>query len=600
MKKRDGWFWNTVLYEICLFFILSTAVYADFYDAEPHRLTGRLWLVAAGVLTLAPLVLRHIRARQPKARPASGRMSPRVFRIICFGCSLAVLGFCFLAVNPGGFDGDPLTQLEQVITGEYDDYFPVLHSLIAFWFPLWVTGGWFPSIILFQILLFSLALTCVCDTVRMYSRPCWGFLSLGVILANPITQSYLMYGYKDETFGICAMLLCCMNARILFSGGEWLKKPARLAAFAALLAVTSLVRYNGFLFAVPCALSAAICVSRKRALAFAAAALALFAAVRWPLSSALGVRTGSGRSSQTMGLPMSVLGGAVTYRPEKLDEELLDFAYRVAPREVWEEKYEWGVYNWVDWDSRTNGDLLAETGFFGALKYMFRALAEAPKESLKALIETTSIVYGVIPDHLANGTVFFAGEHLGLREAGIPWMREIMDRYRAVIALIAPHSFLHSGVTLLILLTALLAIHPLNRRESLKYIVPVMSVFCYNLVTMFVLYSWWDGGRFFHYSLWVLPVLLVMLTGHAPEGAIAEAAIHPGTFFRGIFQRSSRALPAKTAIPERTFVRGIFCRSSRALPAEAAKQTGHAQGDSSAKAAVPGKPKPDRRERKAD
>ena len=28
---------------------------------------------------------------------------------------------------------------------------------------------------------------------------------------------------------------------------------------------------------------------------------------------------------------------------------------------------------------------------------------------------------------------------------------------------------------------------------------------------MLLLFSWWDGARFFHYSLWVAPVLLVML-----------------------------------------------------------------------------------------
>ena len=212
-----------------------------------------------------------------------------------------------------------------------------------------------------------------------------------------------------------------------------------------------------------------------------------------------------------MGLPMAVIGGAVTYRPEKLDEELLDFAYSVAPREVWEEKYTWGVFNWVDWDPRSNHQALAEAGFGGALKYMLRAFREAPKESLKALIETTDIAYGLMPDKLADGRVFMAGGDLGVVKLGIPWMESAMDGYRNLLYILAPHSFLHSGVTLLLLLTFGLARWPLRRKESWKRIVPALSVFAYNLVTMGVLFAWWDGARFFHYSLWVAPALLVIL-----------------------------------------------------------------------------------------
>ena len=527
VKKRSGWTLNAILYGAWLFFVLGTAVYAEYYDAELHRLTGRLWMALAGAAVFSPMVLGRVRKWTPKRRRFGSGLSPWAFRGICFGCSLAVLGFCFLAVNPGGFDGDPVKQLRQALTGEYNDFFPVLHTLIAFRLPLALTGGWFPSVILFQILLFSAALTYLCGTVRKYADTVWAFASLALILANPITQSYLMYGYKDETFGICAMVLVCFNARILFSGGEWLKKPAHLAAFSAVLAVTSIVRHNGILFAVPCLAGAALCVSPKRTLAAAGAFLALFAGIRGPLYSAIGVEKAEDRSSQTMGLPMSVIGGAVTYRPEKLDGELLEFAYGVAPREVWEEKYTWGVYNWVDWDPRGNHQLVADAGMAGVLKYMFRAFREAPKESLKALIETTDSTYGVVPDELADGAVYLAGEELGLQDRSVPWMKRIMYGWRSLMYVLAPHSFLHSGVTLLALLTVLLARWPLNRLGSWRRIVPVLSVFAYNLVTMLVLFSWWDGARFFHYSLWAAPVLLVMLVRPEGEEKTGEA-VSPG------------------------------------------------------------------------
>ena len=86
-----------------------------------------------------------------------------------------------------------------------------------------------------------------------------------------------------------------------------------------------------------------------------------------------------------------------------------------------------------------------------------------------------------------------------------------MEWYRGLIYLMAPHAFLHSGVTLFLLMTFAMARWPLNRKGSWKRLMPVLSIFVYNLGTMLMLFAWWDGARFFHYSLWVAPVLLVML-----------------------------------------------------------------------------------------
>lgn len=521
LEKKPCWKLNTVLYGLWVFFVLGTGIYTSHWDVMPWRLIGRYWMLLAAVLVLAPLLLQKIRYWQPRKHRTGAGLSPWVFRTICFGCSLAVLGFCFLAVNPGGFDGDPVNQLRQALTGNYNDFLPVLHTLIAFNLPLALTGGWIPSIILFQILLFSAVLTYLCETVRQYADTFWAFLSLAVILLNPITQSYLMYVYKDDTFGMCAMLLVCMNARILFSRGAWLKKPIHLVCFSLLLALTCLVRYNGILFALPCLAGAALCCSWKRSLAAGCAALLLIIGIKGPLFSAMGVEKAEDRSGQTLGLPMSVIGGAVTYRPEKLDGELLDFAYRVAPREVWEEKYTWGVYNWVDWDPRSNHEAVAEAGAAGVLKYMFRAFREAPKESLKALLETADISFGLMPDDQTDGRVFIAGADLGVKDMHIPWMARLMEQYRGFLYLVAPHSFLHSGWALFLLLTFGLARCPLNRKWSWKRILPVLSIFAYNLGTTLMLSSWWDGARFFHYSLWVLPVLLIILVRGSAEGETA-------------------------------------------------------------------------------
>jgi hypothetical protein len=125
------------------------------------------------------------------------------------------------------------------------------------------------------------------------------------------------------------------------------------------------------------------------------------------------------------------------------------------------------------------------------------------------------VVYNIVPDKLPQGGVFI-NEYIhevgpGLTYRGNPKIKDIMDAYRQVSYTLFPHGFLHSGVSLLMLITLMMARWPLNRKESWIRILPALSIFAYNFGTMFMLTSWQDGARFFHYSLWVMPVLAVML-----------------------------------------------------------------------------------------
>ena len=514
-ERKPAWKLNSVIYGLYVIFVLGTAAYINFAELELHRLLARIWMIAGGAALMGPLLLRFLREKTWKPHRLGEGMNDWVFRGICFFCTLGVLVFYFLGVNPGGLDGDPVTQLRQALSGEYNDLHPVLHTLLVFTLPLKLTGGWAPSIVLCQIVVFSAALTFMCETVRRYGDTLWAFLVLAVNLANAFNQGMLMFPFKDETFGICAMVTACLNVRILFSKGEWLRKPLHLIFFAVMLALTSIVRHNGIIFALFCALGAFLCVPRKRGLAVLGAAAALFLCVKGPLYALLKVEYPSTRSNQILGLPMSTMGGAVKYAPEKLDQETLDFAYAVAPKELWESDYVWGDFTWVEWNSPTSAETMTEAGAAGTVHYMLKAFRQAPKECLKALIRTTDVVYNIVPDKLPQGGVFI-NQYIhevgpGLTYQGIPWIKDVMDWYRQISYTLFPHGFLHSGVSLMILMTLMMAGWPLNRKESWLRIVPVLSVFAYNFATMFMLTSWQDGARFFHYTLWVLPPLAVIL-----------------------------------------------------------------------------------------
>ena len=544
-KRESSWRLNSVLYTLYVIFVLGTAVYTNYAELELHRMLARLWRVVAGAFLLCPLLLQYLREKTWKYHRLGEGMNGWVFRGICVLCTMGVLVFYFLGVNPGGLDGDPVTQLRQALSGEYNDLHPVLHTLLVFTLPMKLTGGWAPSIVLCQIVLFSAAMTFVCETVRKYADTLWAFLVLILNLANAFNQGMLMFPFKDETFGICAAVLVCLNVRILFSKGEWLRKPIHLVLFAVMLTLTSIVRHNGILFAVFCALGAFLCVPWKRGFAMFGVAALLFLFVKWPLYALLKVEYPETRSNQILGLPMSTLGGAVKYAPEKLDQETLDFAYAVAPKELWESDYIWGDFTWVEWKSPTSAEVMTQAGATGTVHYMLKAFQQAPRECLKALIRTTDVVYNIVPDKLPQGGVYI-NEYIhevgpGLTYHGIPWIKDMMDQYRQISYTLFPHGFLHSGVSLLILMTLMLAKCPLNRKKSWLRIVPVLSVFAYNFGTMFMLTSWQDGARFFHYTLWVLPALTIILIHREPNQGDDDLS--------GLHSDEPEILPEQTAEP---------------------------------------------------
>ena len=142
--KKQIWTLNTVIYGLWVLLVLGSGLYISHWDAMPWQLVGRFWMLLAGIGVLCPLLLKKIREWKPRKHGFGSRLSPWAFRGICFGCSMAVLGFCFLGVLPGGFDGDPRMQTLQVLSGRYNDYYPVAHTLLAFKLPLLLTGDGFP------------------------------------------------------------------------------------------------------------------------------------------------------------------------------------------------------------------------------------------------------------------------------------------------------------------------------------------------------------------------------------------------------------------------------------------------------------------------
>ena len=488
----------------------------------------RFVFICALCAAVCPLMLRS--ARRLDAADSIGKslssppsVSARALRAAFFALPLAVFLLKYIIYYPGGFTDDSIDQYTQTLTGAYDDWHPVLHTLLFFRLPLALSGGWAGSVVLFQILLFSGTLYYSLSTVQRCAGTRWALGALAFILLNPATGNIAMFPWKDVAFAMGALTLVTFMLRLRFTDGKWIKSPLNAAAFALVLALTSLMRHNAILFTVPFMFAAAFMMAPKRALAVCLCALALVFGVKWPLYSALGVTSPGKRAAESMGLPMNVIGAAVTGSPETLGADILEFAYAFAPEEVWRECYVCGRLNSVKWHPLTDTGTVDRYGAPKVLDMAFRCLWQAPKESIMALIKLTGVAYTVYDDYSFIPIPKISRNTLGIEPGGVPALQAANRLVSKGAALVFPWLFTCAGAVHLALLTLILAKFRLSRFGHWKRIFPALPLFSYNFGTALLLYDASDSARLFFYTFIVAPSLLVLLLDNRHENIAPDA-----------------------------------------------------------------------------
>ncbi len=447
------------------------------------------------------------RAEFPRPRNSSGRG----FRVLCFVLPLAVFLLYYLAYYPGSFSVDSFNQYQQVLTNQYNDWHPVLQTLLAFKIPLLMTGGWVGSIMLFQVLAFAAALGYSFCIMEGIAGRRFTLVAMAYILLNPLTGNIATYPWKDTTFAIGALLSVAFAVRIFDTGGSWLRRKCNFALFVAVLAVTTVCRHNGILFTIPLLSAVFLQLDRKRVLALTLAVAAAVLLVKGPLYAALQVEKPENRQVEALGLPMTIIGGAVTMAPEKTDPDILDFAYQIAPKEVWEKSFHRGSFNSVKFESSSGLSVIEEYGTGKVLDMTWRCIRNTPYVSAVSVLTLTEGLYAFTGRNPASITpAVNGGNPYGIELSPIiPGALELINAAQSYITKFLPHVFLYYGAAHLVLVLTVLAKCRLNRLRDWKKILFVLPVFCYNYGTAVLLSGYDDIPRFFYYTLPVLPVLLL-------------------------------------------------------------------------------------------
>ena len=508
MRCPDGKKANSILLAVYLSFVLISQIVVNTeHFIGPYLVIGSFLAVIISACA-APFLISRFSALSLPGK-GCGRTGGRMPRFCLYGIPLMILIFYYTAYYPGAFAVDSIDQYQQALTDQYNDWHPVLHTLIAFKLPMLVSGGWVGSFALFQILIFAVSLGYCFQTINQYAGKGFTVASMFFVLANPLTGNTAVFPWKDTAFAIGAMLLMTFSLQIFMTKGEWMTSWTHLAAFAAVFVVTTIVRHNAILFTIPLLFAVLFQISPKRFLILLLAIVSLFCTIKGPLYKALKVENPDKRQVETLGLPMTIIGAAVTYEPSKMDDEVLRFAYQIAPAEVWEKNYSYGNFNAVKWLSETDTDVIEDYGRERVIRMAFSCFKKAPSVCLKSLVKLTEGIYTITDPHPVSISPGIARNTYGISFLSPEFLRYLPNTYNFFVQDLFPRIFLFYGVLHLVVVISALAKSSLSSVSDWKTLLFPLPMFLYNYGTSLLLTGNDDSPRFFFYSVLLFPILLI-------------------------------------------------------------------------------------------
>lgn len=320
----------------------------------------------------------------------------RFFPVIAALITFVYLLLWLIAYFPGGFSPDSVSQYQQVLAGQYNNWHPVMHTWVFFWIP-WQIFHHPAGIIFFQILLFSLAVgylylvLCRRGCPMPFLFGSWLFLIL-----NLQTARIMMFPWKDSALTIVSLVIFTQVIEIFESDGAWLKKWDHFLAFTVFCFLSTVFRHNAVLLTAPLYLLLFFFHKDARRSLLLSGALVLFSVwfLNGPVMTLAHVEAPGDRQVEILGLPMTVLSEVFISTPEKLPAKAVDFISCLATPEEWDKYYRLGDFNYIKFNSSLPlNDLIEHEGARAILRYTEQAFLASPLPAFRALAALTQLVW---------------------------------------------------------------------------------------------------------------------------------------------------------------------------------------------------------------
>ena len=507
---------NWILLALYLSFVFISQVMVSENYLPYYRRVGCVFCVVLAAI-LAPVILSFF-SKLSFPDDSLSKAHKKPVRLAFYAIPFLVLLVYLFAYYPGSYSYDSYSELQQALTNEYNDWHPALHTLLAFKIPLVLSGYRIGCIILFQIINCSIIFGYCFQTIYETAGKKYLIGSMIFILCNPLTCNFIMFPLKDVTFNMWVLLLIVFSLQIYVSKGIWIERPWHLLAFAAVFAMTTVIRHNAILFTAPLLIAVFFQIPRKRFLLTVAIVIGLIVTIKGPLYSLMHVTAPGARQTEMLGLPMTIIGAAVSEVPELLDDEVLEFAAKIAPLEVWKETYRPGAFNWVKFQSPTVFPSIEEYGAAKVIPMALNCFKIAPSVCMRALIKLTESIYTLTDPHFiwmqpaetsipeVIGTTRYTSMSF---PASTQTLREILNSYGEVAEVFLRPVFMYYGFAHLLFIIAILSKSRLDYWQDWKRIMLILPVFVYNYGTSLLLSGYNDCPRFFHYSVMILPIIML-------------------------------------------------------------------------------------------
>lgn len=556
-----GWRGIALISYMWLILMAYAFIYIDMFSAEMRR---RMYFISVAEVILLALVyicprLLGWAEHQEIGSVAvlTNRDKARVF-MKSFFTVLVFFFVMYIIFYPGGLSPDNIGQYHQALTGAYEDHHPAIQTMFAYTLPIKLSGGWLGSVHVFQIIIFSLVLAYMSLTLYEFAGRKYAKWTLIYIILNPATYSMALTPLKDTTYSIAALLVMTWGLRTYFTNGEWLRNKFHAVIFMIVLVLGSLFRHNGILFTLFLLFAVSFYVSKKQAVIMFICFFALIWGIRGPFYRSINVQMPtSTRQIETLGMAMRIIGNSVKESPEKLDREILDFAYSVASPDVWQKHFNVyrGGYDKIKFlriaekederaDSKfVDNQAIERAGWRKILVLMSRCFKKAPLSSLKGALTVSNMIYGIAGGVQGVPRPSIADNDLGLEDRNFFRLDFLADMLKGILTKFVPsgvegiykyidsgkfslqtifvlwnyaitilfkHIFWHIGVLNLVVIIFLLAKLKYNRIHDWKRLLLVIPMLAYNYGTMLMMPV--ADIRYFYFSFLVIsPALLVLL-----------------------------------------------------------------------------------------
>ena len=513
-----------LIFILYLLFCMLSNWLVELFFGRNSRAGLPLYLLVAAAFFCLTVPKLHAGISRMELKGPGERLSLRQRLCVAGGFAvftLLVLLVPYAADCPGGFDGDPMQQIEQAFTGVYSDWHPVWHTLLFFTLPVKLTGT-ADAVVLLQILYFSVTAGYTGLVAFRYGGFRFAAVAAAFVILNPFTLGIVMIPWKDVAFAMTAALCTAFTARIYFSGGSWCGKRRNIFLLSFMLVSATLFRHNGILFTFPLLVVLAFQVPKRRYVLLCTLCALLFCIIRGPLYSCLHVSKPGDRTLETMGLPLSVIFHAATQCPERLDEETLDFVDEVVfHKPELRAFFNLNGFNSVKYHV-VNTAVIEEAGPGRVLAMMAGCFARAPGQSILAVFGLTRCVYA-FEYGISTGPVTIPPNQYGLVCRGNRRLGKIVNEYAGLMYKSFFRYFISVGASIVLMLAFILFRGDFCSRSGWKRIVLCLPIFTYDFGTMLLLTG--HDVRFFFVSFLVCPLVILLMTGsRSPQQSSVTAA----------------------------------------------------------------------------